>query len=110
MGSAVSEQPHGSPAVPSSNGVDEKQAATTASFSEDLEGAAADEDAKKSADQNVAVPMITKAMRRKSWLQFAALCMSIYVAGWNDGTTGPLVPRLQEVYHVREVFTFHGNP
>ena len=41
-----------------------------------------------------------KAMRRKAWLQFFALCMAIFVAGWNDGTTGPLVPRLQEVYHV----------
>ncbi|KAH9852215.1 MFS general substrate transporter [Lenzites betulinus] len=39
-------------------------------------------------------------MRRKGWMQFATLCWSIYVAGWNDGTLGPLLPRLQEVYHV----------
>ncbi|KAI0631197.1 MFS general substrate transporter [Trametes polyzona] len=39
-------------------------------------------------------------MRRKSQIQFATLCWSIYVAGWNDGTLGPLLPRLQEVYHV----------
>ncbi|RPD75641.1 MFS general substrate transporter [Lentinus tigrinus ALCF2SS1-7] len=39
-------------------------------------------------------------MRRRAWVQFAALCFTIYVAGWNDGTLGPLLPRLQEVYHV----------
>ncbi|TFK82924.1 MFS general substrate transporter [Polyporus arcularius HHB13444] len=39
-------------------------------------------------------------MRRRGWIQFAALCLAIYVAGWNDGTLGPLLPRLQEVYHV----------
>lgn len=43
----------------------------------------------------------TPAMRRKARVQFATLCWSIFVAGWNDGTTGPLLPRLQEVYHVR---------
>ncbi|KAM5538630.1 hypothetical protein V8D89_007659 [Ganoderma adspersum] len=39
-------------------------------------------------------------MRRKAWIQFAALCWSIFICGWNDGTTGPLIPRLQEVYRV----------
>lgn len=34
-------------------------------------------------------------------IQFATLCWSIFLAGWNDGTTGPLLPRIQEVYHVR---------
>ncbi|PIL35311.1 MFS general substrate transporter [Ganoderma sinense ZZ0214-1] len=43
---------------------------------------------------------VTKAMRRKAWLHYAALCWAIFVCGWNDGTTGPLVPRLQEVHHV----------
>ncbi|OJT08121.1 Bypass of stop codon protein 6 [Trametes pubescens] len=42
----------------------------------------------------------TPAMRRKAQIQFATLCWSIFVAGWNDGTLGPLLPRLQEVYHV----------
>ncbi|KAI0631195.1 MFS general substrate transporter [Trametes polyzona] len=42
----------------------------------------------------------TPAQRRKAFMQFAALCCSIFVAGWNDGTLGPLLPRLQEVYHV----------
>jgi hypothetical protein len=33
-------------------------------------------------------------------LQYASLCWSLFLAGWNDGTTGPLLPRIQEVYHV----------
>lgn len=33
-------------------------------------------------------------------LQFFALCYSMFLLGWNDGTTGPLLPRIQEVYHV----------
>ena len=46
------------------------------------------------------VPIVTPSMRRRGWVQFAALCFTIYVSGWNDGTLGPLLPRLQEVYHV----------
>ena len=44
--------------------------------------------------------MQTPAMKRKAWLQFSVLCLSIYVSGWNDGALGPLLPRLQDVYHV----------
>ena len=47
------------------------------------------------------VPIQTPAMKRKALWQFATLCLSIYVSGWNDGTIGPLLPRLQEVYNVR---------
>lgn len=43
----------------------------------------------------------TPAMKRKARIQFAALCWTLYLAGWNDGTTGPLLPRIQSVYHVR---------
>ncbi|TBU43542.1 MFS general substrate transporter [Dichomitus squalens] len=39
-------------------------------------------------------------MKRDAILQFATLCFSIFVSGWNDGTLGPLLPRLQAVYHV----------
>ncbi|KAI0828623.1 MFS general substrate transporter [Trametes gibbosa] len=44
--------------------------------------------------------VLTPAMRRKATMQFVALCCSMFVAGWNDGTLGPLLPRLQEEYHV----------
>lgn len=45
-------------------------------------------------------PSASAAMKRKATLQFATLCLSIYVSGWNDGALGPLLPRLQAVYEV----------
>ena len=33
-------------------------------------------------------------------VQFLTLCWTLFLTGWNDGTTGPLLPRIQEVYHV----------
>ena len=39
--------------------------------------------------------------RRKSNLHFLALCWGVFGMGWNDGTTGPMLPRIQEHYHVR---------
>ncbi|KAK7044877.1 MFS domain-containing protein [Favolaschia claudopus] len=33
-------------------------------------------------------------------VQTAALCWAVFLAGWNDGTLGPLLPRIQEVYHL----------
>ena len=43
----------------------------------------------------------TNAHRVRARMQFISLCYSLFLAGWNDGTTGPLLPRIQEVYHVR---------
>ena len=50
-------------------------------------------------------PSTSPSERTKSelWtarIQFATLCWTLFLAGWNDGTTGPLLPRIQEVYHV----------
>ncbi|KAJ3563562.1 hypothetical protein NP233_g8859 [Leucocoprinus birnbaumii] len=42
----------------------------------------------------------TKKQRNTERIHFAALCWCLFLAGWNDGTTGPLLPRIQEVYHV----------
>lgn len=47
-----------------------------------------------------AVSASTPATRRKARIQFATLCFTLFLAGWNDGTTGPLLPRIQSVYHV----------
>ncbi|KAF9455360.1 major facilitator superfamily domain-containing protein, partial [Collybia nuda] len=33
-------------------------------------------------------------------IQLAALCWCLFLAGWNDGTLGPLLPRIQEAYHI----------
>ena len=38
--------------------------------------------------------------RRRANIQFVALCWTLFLAGWNDGTTGPLLPRIQKVYGV----------
>jgi fucose permease len=32
--------------------------------------------------------------------QFLALCFSLFLAGWNDGTIGPLLPRIRQVYEI----------
>ncbi|KAI0760315.1 MFS general substrate transporter [Fomes fomentarius] len=47
-----------------------------------------------------AFPASTPALRRKARLQYLTLCWTLFLAGWNDGTTGPLLPRMQTVYHV----------
>ncbi|TFK19731.1 MFS transporter, partial [Coprinopsis marcescibilis] len=38
--------------------------------------------------------------KRNSMIQFAALCWMVFLIGWNDGTTGPLLPRMQQEYQL----------
>lgn len=38
--------------------------------------------------------------KRNSLIQFLSLCYCLGMVGWNDGTTGPLLPTLQEYYKV----------
>lgn len=40
-------------------------------------------------------------------IYLATLCYTLFVAGWNDATLGPLLPRIQEVYHVRSRTAFY---
>ncbi|KAL0574334.1 hypothetical protein V5O48_007616 [Marasmius crinis-equi] len=44
----------------------------------------------------------TKAQETTANIQLATLFWTLFLAGWNDGTTGPLLPRIQEVYHVSD--------
>ncbi|KAG8892984.1 hypothetical protein FRC01_013838, partial [Tulasnella sp. 417] len=37
---------------------------------------------------------------RDERIYLATLCYNLFVAGWNDATLGPLLPRIQEHYHV----------
>lgn len=46
------------------------------------------------------LPVLTSKQKILARVQFAALCWTLFVAGWNDGTTGPLLSRIQEVYGV----------
>lgn len=43
----------------------------------------------------------TPAMRRKEKWQLFSLCFTLFLAGWDGGTTGPLIPRMQLFYNVR---------
>ena len=47
---------------------------------------------------DVKVP--TKQEARLARAQFLALCWALFVIGWNDGSTGPLLPRIQKFYDV----------
>ncbi|KAK0224600.1 MFS general substrate transporter, partial [Armillaria nabsnona] len=42
----------------------------------------------------------SKSHRRQANLQFAAVCWCFFLGMWNDGTTGPLIPVIQESYHI----------
>ena len=42
----------------------------------------------------------TREQIRAGHLQFFAACYASMLAGWNDGTTGPLLPQIQQVYGV----------
>jgi len=42
----------------------------------------------------------TKKQKATDRVQFAAVCWCLFLARWNDGTTSPLLPRIQEVYCV----------
>ena len=42
----------------------------------------------------------TEKEARTAHAQFLALCLVMFVIGWTDGSTGPLLPRIQSVYDV----------
>lgn len=42
----------------------------------------------------------TKKEARIAHAQFLALCWALIVIGWTDGSTGPLLPRIQTFYDV----------
>ncbi|CDO77090.1 hypothetical protein BN946_scf184473.g34 [Trametes cinnabarina] len=45
-------------------------------------------------------PAEKAVFRRKSLTHFLALCWCVFCMGWNDGTTGPMLPRIQANYHL----------
>ena len=44
--------------------------------------------------------VLTKEEARSARAQFLALCWALFIIGWCDGSTGPLLPRIQEFYNV----------
>ena len=49
----------------------------------------------------------SKGVRLRANMQLVALCFSMFLLGWNDGPTGPLLPRFQSFYHVCICLTRH---
>lgn len=49
-------------------------------------------------------PAVRKKQRRRAQLCYFALCWCFFLEGWNDGTTGPLLPTIQRYYNVSEIF------
>ncbi|TFY68003.1 hypothetical protein EVJ58_g1273 [Rhodofomes roseus] len=45
-------------------------------------------------------PAQRAAFRRNARIQFLALCYSFFLEGWNDGSTGPLLPRIERNYQI----------
>ncbi|KAJ7252372.1 MFS general substrate transporter [Mycena haematopus] len=43
---------------------------------------------------------LSKQHRAQERIQLLTLCWTLFLAGWNDGSVGPLIPRLQQVYHI----------
>ncbi|KAG0695920.1 MFS general substrate transporter [Suillus ampliporus] len=42
----------------------------------------------------------SRTQQTREKIQFVTLCWFIYLEGWNDGSNGPLLPRIQKVYGV----------
>ena len=47
-----------------------------------------------------ASPQPPTPTRLKAHIMYGTLLWTMFLSGWNDATTGPLIPRIQEVYHV----------
>ncbi|KAF8161502.1 MFS general substrate transporter [Crassisporium funariophilum] len=65
--------------------------------------------AEHQAGHNEATPLIQPQVVQRPWskkqqatarIQYLVLCCSIFLIGWNDGSPGPLLPRLQKVYNL----------
>ncbi|KAI0000192.1 MFS general substrate transporter [Russula compacta] len=63
----------------------------------------------RSLEQERSVPELDVSQANKSEsskvtfrarIQYFSLCWTLFLAGWSDGSTGPLLPRIQSVYHV----------
>ncbi|KAH8113878.1 MFS general substrate transporter [Phellopilus nigrolimitatus] len=48
-------------------------------------------------------PTKNPAMKWKARVHFYSLCFVLFLAGWDGGTSGPLIPRIQAFYHVNFV-------
>lgn len=42
------------------------------------------------------------AAKRTAYVQYCTLLFTMFLTGWNDGTIGPLLPRIQNYYHASD--------
>jgi len=54
----------------------------------------------KRSNVDVLVSQPNKSLKFRERIQFFALCWTLFLAGWCDSSTGPLLPRIQNAYHV----------
>ena len=49
---------------------------------------------------NVPQPIMS-GHRQRATIHLFTLCWCLFLAGWSDGSLGPLIPRIQQFYNVR---------
>ena len=81
---------------------------TTDSTSLDVESTDHDQHAQSEHDPLLGndLKVLTKQEARSAHAQFLALCWTLFVVGWCDGSTGPLLPRIQKFYEVSWSYSF----
>ncbi|KAI0265899.1 MFS general substrate transporter [Gloeopeniophorella convolvens] len=42
----------------------------------------------------------SQSIKWRTRLHLATFCLTMFLLGWNDGSLGPLIPRIQSAYHV----------
>jgi len=54
-------------------------------------------------NEDQSAPMRRSSFKPRTWehIQFLTLCWALLLAGYNDGSTGPLLPKIRQVYDVR---------
>ena len=73
-----------------------------------LDRSTKDKDASSKLDEDVTAyttqadvdPQTNSSHRKRRLINFATLCWCFILEGWNDGSLGPLVPKMQTYYHV----------
>lgn len=46
---------------------------------------------------------VSPKARKLLEIQYCCLCLALFLAGWNDGTNGPLIPRIRHYYNVSPI-------
>ncbi|KAH8083215.1 MFS general substrate transporter [Filobasidium floriforme] len=67
----------------------------------DEEGAAAAPAGPPSEGVNDSASIVRKLTSKQELIVFSACCISLFQAGWNDASSGPLLPSLQARYEIR---------